>query len=62
MSIAHTLHHALFPAEYECRHSMADIIVCVICNRWLDPERRHVDTCNRCFPVLLKLQREGDGL
>lgn len=37
---------------------MQEITICVICGRWLKPDRDHVDTCGeRCYHILLKHQR-----
>ena len=58
MTTHHNLAHALRPADADCRHDMREIDTCVICNRWLDPNRTHVDTCGqRCFKRLLEMQR-----
>ena len=36
------------------------VCYCVVCHRWLKPNRVHVDTCGeRCFKVLLTRQRKG---
>jgi predicted nucleic acid-binding Zn ribbon protein len=38
--------------------SMKEISHCVICEKRLDPERVHVDTCGeKCFRKLLEIQR-----
>lgn len=58
----HTLAHALEPAATNCRHAMADILTCVICNTYLNPGRTAVDTCGaRCYRRLLQLQRAAGG-
>jgi len=50
----HTLEHAL----RGCDCQMADIHNCVICEKRLDPERKHVDTCGEPhYRQLLELQR-----
>jgi hypothetical protein len=54
----HTLAHALYPADTGCKHDMADIHTCVICNRWLKPDRDKVDTCSKsCLRTLSELQQ-----
>lgn len=53
VSTKHTLEHAL----RGCGCSMRDVINCVICERRLDPDRQHVDTCGeKCFNKLLRIQ------
>ena len=55
---SHTLAHAVDPAATGCRCQMSDIKTCVICNRWLDSERIHTDTCSSvCRNRLMKAQR-----
>lgn len=58
--VKHTLEHALDPAATNCRHNMADITNCVLCERRLKPDRSEVDTCGRvCWEQLLEMQRRA---
>jgi len=50
----HTLQHALDG----CTCDMKTITNCVICEKRLDRDRTHTDTCSEtCFRALLKKQR-----
>lgn len=55
---AHDLEHALYAHASGCSCKMAEITNCVICEKRLEPDRQHVDTCGpRCFSKLCERQR-----
>lgn len=56
LSPLHDLSHAI----NGCACRMQAIVNCVVCERRLEPDRDHVDTCSEgCFRKLLQLQRES---
>jgi hypothetical protein len=54
----HTLTCAIHPER--CKHSMAQIHNCVICEKRLGDDRTRLDTCSKkCFGKLCDAQRRG---